>query len=370
MHRRTGAIVILVTGLLIAACSGTPTPSPAASTIPSESDRDEGTEAPDTPRETPEETEADGDDDDGGGGGGAAGPVFGGSLEQAIPPVVLGEEVGVIGPFSGDQVEEELEGGGLTPEQLALIDLLGLTPADTEIAMGFSDSVIIVAIRLTGRSSEEIDAGYVEIFEAASGTGNFRVETVAGRNIYAYESLLPSNYAWVNGDILFTVSATEDGGPAAVAAMPPPTVSLTAGGGEDVARTVVELTLEGGDDEGEYQGESDEGGCSRNPFGDEDGGGFGVQFSTAEADVVFSSLQLVIDNAEAAGSGGTDEFDTTITVNDNEYRIDPAEGDGTGEVQLEDAGGDDATITISGTTDDGVTVEATVECNFVLDFGS
>lgn len=369
MRNRTGVIALVLFGLVVTACTQAAPTASGSSSAAAAADEESGTA-------TPDEAEGDkdgGDDNDGNdsdGGGGATGPVFGGSIEQAIPPVVGGEQVTVFGPISGEEVEEQLEGGSLTAEQEELMELLGLTAGDIEIAFGFSESVIITVMRLPGRSSEEIDSAFVEVFEAASGTGNFRVENVAGRNVHAYESLFPSNYAWVNGDILFIVAATEEGGPQAVAAMPPPTVPLTVAGGEgEFARTEVELTLVGGDDAGDYEGETDEGGCSRNPFGDENGPTFGLQYSTSEAGIVFSSFQLVIEDADAAADG-TDQFFATITVNRNDYSLDPADGDGTGEVQLDDSGGDDAVIELSGETADGVIIQATVTCNFILDFGS
>lgn len=136
--------------------------------------------------------------------------------------------------------------------------------------------------------------------------------------------------------------------------------------GGDAAASV-EVTVTGGEFEGSYSGSVPDGGCSRGATGENT---FGLQYSTTE-DVELSSVQLIVNDADAAASG-SDDFQTTFTFGDllNGTNVDlkPADGEGSGTVTLDDRG-DTATITIEGETSDGVGIDATVECHSVFDFG-
>ncbi|HEU5325556.1 MAG TPA: hypothetical protein VFV59_06710 [Candidatus Limnocylindria bacterium] len=136
--------------------------------------------------------------------------------------------------------------------------------------------------------------------------------------------------------------------------------------GGDAAASV-EVTITGGEFEGSYSGSVPDGGCSRGATGENT---FGLQYSTTE-DVELSSVQLIVNDADAAASG-SDDFQTTFTFGDllNGTNVDlkPADGEGSGTVTLDDRG-DTATITIEGETSDGVGIDATVECHSVFDFG-
>lgn len=136
--------------------------------------------------------------------------------------------------------------------------------------------------------------------------------------------------------------------------------------GGDAAASV-DVTVTGGEFEGSYSGSVPDGGCSRGATGENT---FGLQYSTTE-DVELSSVQLIVNDADAAASG-SDDFQTTFTFGDllNGTNVDlkPADGEGSGTVTLDDRG-DTATITIEGETSDGVGIDATVECHSVFDFG-
>jgi hypothetical protein len=140
------------------------------------------------------------------------------------------------------------------------------------------------------------------------------------------------------------------------------------GDGDGDGAASVEVTVAGGEFEGTYSGSVPDGGCSRGATG---ANTFGLQYST-DQDVELSSLQLVVNDAEAAAGGGTDDFMATFTFGDlltgTSVDIDPPESNGTGTVTLDDRG-DTATITIDGETSDGAQIDASVECHSVFDFG-
>lgn len=157
-----------------------------------------------------------------------------------------------------------------------------------------------------------------------------------------------------------------------------PTASATQGGGSEDgggsagdaggdAAASVDVTITGGQFEGSYSGSVPDGGCSRGATG---ANTFGLQYSTTE-DVELSSVQLIVNDADAAASG-SDDFQTTFTFGDllNGTNVDlkPGDGEGSGTVTLDDRG-DTATISIEGETSDGVGIDATVECHSVFDFG-
>jgi hypothetical protein len=141
----------------------------------------------------------------------------------------------------------------------------------------------------------------------------------------------------------------------------------TGDGGGDPAASV-DVTVTGGEFEGNYSGSVPDGGCSRGATGENT---FGLQYSTDE-EVELSSLQLIVNDADAATGGGTDDFMTTLTFGDllsgTSVDVNPPEGEGGGTVTVDDRG-DTATITIEAETSDGMAIDATVECHSVFDFG-
>lgn len=142
----------------------------------------------------------------------------------------------------------------------------------------------------------------------------------------------------------------------------------TDGGSTGDATASVEVTVSSGAFEGTYSGSVPDGGCSRGATGDNT---FGLQYST-DQDVELSSLQLIVNDADAASSGGSDDFMTSLTFGDllagTTIDIEPPESNGTGTVSVDDRG-DTATIKIHGDTSDGAAIDATVECHSVFDFG-
>lgn len=134
------------------------------------------------------------------------------------------------------------------------------------------------------------------------------------------------------------------------------------GSGDHGGTASVDLTLTGGDAAGTYSGSVPDGGCSRGPTGE---GTFGLQYSTSN-EVDLTSVQIIVEDREAAASG-TDLFLATVGIGDAiTYRIRPPEDDGSGTLTLDDRG-DTATIRIEAETVDGVGIDATVTCHSVLD---
>jgi hypothetical protein len=350
----------LALGLLLAACSGAPTGTPGTTGSPTApaSSPTGGTSPPTTtPSGQPSASVSPG--------GGVTGPVFTGSLDQAFPPVLGGEQVQVFGPVPVTEMEN------MDVTSLGLIGQLGLDPSTVEVAFATDsgDSVIIFAVRFTGVDATTLDSSYIAAQEAAPGTSNFRVVTIAGRNVHAFDSIIGTTYTWVNGDILFTVFGSETGAAQAIASMPLPTVALTAGG-EVLADALIDLSIVGGPHAGGYHGETSSGGCSRNALVDNS---FGLQFTDdANADG-FTSLQLVVRDAAAAEAGETEDFTADVNIGPmfggTPYRLDPTGGDGTGTVSIDAISTDSAIVTISGQTADGTGIEATVICNVVFNFG-
>jgi hypothetical protein len=134
------------------------------------------------------------------------------------------------------------------------------------------------------------------------------------------------------------------------------------------ATASAEVTITGGEVEGTYSGSVSSGGCTRNPF---DENSFGLQYSTDE-EVELSSIQLVARDADAAASGGSDDFTATFTIGELfegvDLDISPPNDRGSGNVTIDDRG-DTATIRIEGETSQGVAVDATIECHTVTDLG-
>lgn len=164
-----------------------------------------------------------------------------------------------------------------------------------------------------------------------------------------------------------TDAGTDDGSDATATATAPATDDGSAGDAGGDAAASIDVTVAGGEFEGSYSGSVPDGGCSRGATGENT---FGLQYSTDE-DVELSSLQLIVNDADAA-AGGTDDFMTMLTFGDilegTTVDVEPAESNGSGMVTVDDRG-DTATITIDAETSDGMAIDATVECHSVFDFG-
>ena len=155
-----------------------------------------------------------------------------------------------------------------------------------------------------------------------------------------------------------TVAATDDGSSGD---------GGSAGDAGGDATASVEVTVTGGEFAGTYTGSVADAGCSRGATGENT---FGLQYSTDE-DVELSSVQLLVNDADAA-AGGSDDFLTMLTFGDwvegTTVEVEPPAENGSGSVTLDDRG-DSATITIDAETADGMAIDATVECHSVYDFG-
>lgn len=292
------------------------------------------------------------------------GPVFPGTLLQAIPPLVNGVAVTIGGPMTMDATADDLQ---LSPDIIHVLEAVAAT--DIEVAIGTNDQLMISALRVPGADGATMDAALLDALSANTSYSGVRVESIAGRAVHAFDSLYGTQYAWVNGDILFWVLGFgQDAGERAVAAMPGSSVPLVPGGAA-VGGTTVDLTIGSGPDAGTYQAVAETGGCSKDPLGEDQ---FGLQYSTTDPAVAFSSLQVIIDDGTAATGGkGSKDFSATATVNGTDYRLDPADRDGKGTawVTIPGPDGAKAEYRIKGRTKDKVAVEATVSCALLTDFG-
>lgn len=169
------------------------------------------------------------------------------------------------------------------------------------------------------------------------------------------------------------------GGPAATGDVATPAPVATAGGGNAGTGSTVLVTLTGGADAGSYEGTEDPL-CSKGLIGPD---GWGVQYSIADAPVDgLSSVQLIAaaegeaDDDEAMFSGVT--FKLTVTIGDlstgRSYDVTvatdgaEAETSGQGSASVDDRGAT-AVIHATGTTADGVEIDATINCPNVTRMG-
>ena len=135
----------------------------------------------------------------------------------------------------------------------------------------------------------------------------------------------------------------------------------------------IELDVIGGARAGHYTANVTEGGCSS---GLVKSGAWGNQYSiTTQDPKKFSSLQLIVPDAEAAASGTT-EFLMTVTfgpllaASGTNYEIDTrrestSRGQGQGTLELEDSGAG-ATVTFDAKTKEGVGLKGTIKCYTVM----
>jgi hypothetical protein len=150
------------------------------------------------------------------------------------------------------------------------------------------------------------------------------------------------------------------------AASPASTVSVPASAAKGDVNSTVHVTLTGGSNAGSYDGKATEGGCSAGLTGK---GSWGNQYSTTTEDPkAFSSLQMIVPDAKAAASG-TKNFLLTVgfgpLLSQTSYEIEPAKGNGTGTVKVDDHGSS-GKVTFSGQTKQGVKVEGSIDCLVVL----
>lgn len=141
------------------------------------------------------------------------------------------------------------------------------------------------------------------------------------------------------------------------------------------AGSEISVTLTGGANAGTYHVASKETTCSEGLTGDNS---FGNQYSEkGKADNELSSLQLIIDDKNAAKSG-TNVFYLKVAfgkilqgkayeINGGSSTIDmPKSGSGKATLSVS---GSTKTVTIEGKTADGVGISATIKCNSVITAG-
>lgn len=138
------------------------------------------------------------------------------------------------------------------------------------------------------------------------------------------------------------------------------------------AGSEISVTLTGGANAGTYTATSADPTCSEGLTGDKS---FGNQYSAkGKADNEFSSLQLIIDDRDAA-KNGTDKFYLKVTfgkiLQGKSYEINGGSSSinmpksGSGKATLTENGGT-KTVVIEGKTADGVVISAKLICNKIM----
>jgi hypothetical protein len=138
------------------------------------------------------------------------------------------------------------------------------------------------------------------------------------------------------------------------------------------AGTTITVTLTGGVNAGSFTASSAEPTCSMGLTGPKS---FGNQYSVGgKAPDEFSSLQLIVDDYEAAKSG-TDKFYIKVAfgkrLEGNKYEINGSDNSlagkkqGSGKLTINESGAV-KTATIQGKTADGVSIDAILTCNEVI----
>lgn len=145
--------------------------------------------------------------------------------------------------------------------------------------------------------------------------------------------------------------------------------------GSSAAGTEITVTLTGGPNAGTYTASSADPTCSEGLTG---ANSFGNQYSVkGKADNEFSSLQLIIDNKDAAKKG-TDQFYIKVAfgkiLQGKKYEINGGTSfltlakTGSGKATLMESGSA-KTVVVEGKTADGVGISATIKCNSVITNG-
>ncbi|GLU50571.1 hypothetical protein [Dyadobacter frigoris] len=137
--------------------------------------------------------------------------------------------------------------------------------------------------------------------------------------------------------------------------------------------TIISGTLTGGTNAGAFSATSVDPTCSMGLTGPKS---FGNQYSVSgKADKEFSSLQLLVDDYEAAKKG-TDKFYIKVAfgkrlmgksyeVNNSDNSIAGKKQGSGGKLTVKESGSS-KTVTITGKTADGVVINATIVCNAVV----
>ncbi len=131
----------------------------------------------------------------------------------------------------------------------------------------------------------------------------------------------------------------------------------------------ITVKITGGANAGTYTATSAEVTCSMGLTGDKS---FGNQYSIdSKSDKEFSSLQLIVDDYDAA-KAGTDKFLVTVgfgkILSSTSYTINTQSDDskkGSGHLTIKESG-NEKTVTIEGKTEDGVEISATIVCYNVM----
>ncbi len=142
--------------------------------------------------------------------------------------------------------------------------------------------------------------------------------------------------------------------------------------GSGTAGTQITVTLTGGTNAGSYSAGSAEPTCSMGLTGEKS---FGNQYSVSgKADNEFSSLQLMVDDYEAAKSG-TDKFYIKVAfgkrLQGKAYEINGSDNSiggkkqGSGKLTIAETGGSKV-VHVEGKTSDGVAVKADITCITIL----
>lgn len=146
--------------------------------------------------------------------------------------------------------------------------------------------------------------------------------------------------------------------------------TTTAGTDASAPRANINVSISGGEMEGNYSAVCNEGCCSWGIAGDNV---FGNQFSeTGKGPKELSSVQLIVDDVKE-GSKSTKEFTLTVSFGEllsdkgKSFNIDTRGGKnkGSGTLDLQYSG-DKATVTIKGTSAEGPAIDLKMECNKVM----
>jgi hypothetical protein len=170
------------------------------------------------------------------------------------------------------------------------------------------------------------------------------------------------------GDEMKTLQAIQEGKTEATAEAESSSEMKVTGALKGGLNSEIELEVTGGRHAGRYTAKVSEGGCS---YGLTKKGAWGNQYSIDTKDPkAFSSLQLVVRDAEAAASG-TDQFMLLVSfgslLGGTHYKVETADSrnDGSGAVKLNDSGAG-ATVSFDGKTKDGVGLKGTIRCHSVM----
>jgi hypothetical protein len=147
------------------------------------------------------------------------------------------------------------------------------------------------------------------------------------------------------------------------------TGTATSPSNESATKSTINITIAGGDMNGEYTAVCKTGCCSWGIAGDKV---FGNQYSeTGKGPKELSSVQLIVD--DVTGNKSTKEFTLTVGFGElfgkdsKSFNIDTRKGNakGSGTLDLQYSG-DKATVTIKGTSAEGPAIDLKMECNKVM----